>query len=152
MKRLVEKTTNRGDLDDEAFDRGLLEFRNTPRAGGLSPAQVLFGHPIRSIIPTHRTAFADTWQQQAARLDRDCTNTAMVALAPLHVSYPHSVLVIQSFFKTLCLNDEIERVSLLASVHVETIMSRSQLVVFIGEIDVSYGLTNLVQPTPIHHR
>ena len=27
MKRLVEKTTNRGDLDDEAFDRGLLEFR-----------------------------------------------------------------------------------------------------------------------------
>ena len=77
MKRLVEKTTNRGDLDDE--DRGLLEFRNTPRAGGLSPAQILFGHPIRSIIPTHRTAFADTWQQRAARLDRDCTNTAMVA-------------------------------------------------------------------------
>ena len=28
MKRLGEKTTNRGDLDDEAFDRRLLEFRN----------------------------------------------------------------------------------------------------------------------------
>ena len=77
MKRLVEKTSRR-DLDDQAFDRGLLEFRNTPRAGGLSPAQVLFGHAIRFIIPTHRTAFADIWQR-AALLDHDCTNAAMVA-------------------------------------------------------------------------
>ena len=152
MKRQVEKTTNRGDLDDEAFDRGLLEFRNTPRAGGLSPAQVLFGHPIRSIIPTHRTAFADTWQQQAARLDRDCTNTARVASSSSARLLPHSVLVIQSFFKTPCLNGGIERVSLLPLVDIGTIMSISQVVVFIGETDDSYSLTNLVQPTPIHYR
>ena len=100
-KKLKKTTTNRRDLDDEVFDRGLLEFRNTPRAGGLSPAQVLFGHPIRSIIPTHRTAFADIWQQQAARLDRDCTNTPMVECSSsAHLLPPTPALVIQSFFKS----------------------------------------------------
>jgi hypothetical protein len=32
----------------------MLEFRNTPRENGLSPAEMVFGHSLRSIIPAHR--------------------------------------------------------------------------------------------------
>ena len=54
-----------GDHDDDAFDRGLLELRNTPRPDGRSPAQVLYGRPLRSAVPAHRRAFAAEWQSAA---------------------------------------------------------------------------------------
>ena len=34
-KKLIATTTVRGELDDENFQRGLLEYRNTPREGGV---------------------------------------------------------------------------------------------------------------------
>ncbi len=71
MKKLMT-TTVRGELDEENFQRGLLEYRNTPREGGLSPAQILFGHPLRSAVPAHRAAFSDKWQRTAR------TNTTRV--------------------------------------------------------------------------
>ena len=69
MKHLVSKTTSHGNIDDERLYRGLLELRNTPGADGRSPAQVVFGHPIRSCVPAHRSAFAAKWQQEAAECD-----------------------------------------------------------------------------------
>ena len=47
--------------DDDAFDRGLLELRNTPRPDGRSPAQVLFGRRLRTAVPAHRRAFTPEW-------------------------------------------------------------------------------------------
>ena len=38
LKRLIMKTTTGGALDVDSFQRGLLEWRNTPRANGQSPA------------------------------------------------------------------------------------------------------------------
>ena len=38
MKNLILKTTENGDINKEEFLEGLLEFRNTPREHGLSPA------------------------------------------------------------------------------------------------------------------
>ena len=61
MKSLLIKTSPNGNLDKEEFQIGLLEFRNTPKAHGLSPAQILFGHPLRSPVPAHHTAFAKPW-------------------------------------------------------------------------------------------
>ena len=58
IKKLIATTTVKGGLDDENFQRGLLEYRNNHRAGGLSPAQILFGHPLRSVVPAHRHSFA----------------------------------------------------------------------------------------------
>jgi len=71
MKHLVMKCTVHGNLDDEAFDKALLEWRNTPSAQGSSPAQILFGHPLRSLVPTHRRAFATSWQRVAVAMDKE---------------------------------------------------------------------------------
>ena len=43
MKALVAKTTVNGDIECEAFHRGLLEWRNTPKSYGKSPVELLFG-------------------------------------------------------------------------------------------------------------
>ena len=66
MKHLVAKTTANGNLNDDAFDEGLLEWRNTPHcATGVSPTQILFGHTLRSLVPTHHRNFSTSWQSQA---------------------------------------------------------------------------------------
>jgi transposase InsO family protein len=68
-KNLVIKTSG-GDTKAESFQQGLLEFRNTPRADGRSPAQVVFGHPMRSMVPAHYRSFASEWQQTPAEADK----------------------------------------------------------------------------------
>ena len=95
MKKLIATTTVRGELDDENFQRGLLEYRNTPREGGLSPAQILLGHPLRSAVPAHRAAFSDKWQKTANEYDarrsrvhaqhEERYNTQSRSLQPLHI-------------------------------------------------------------------
>ncbi|XP_064089106.1 uncharacterized protein K02A2.6-like [Macrobrachium nipponense] len=69
IKKLIMTTAKNGNLDADEFARGMLELRNTPRADGRSPAQVLFGHPLRSFIPTHRHSFAKEWQKKAEECD-----------------------------------------------------------------------------------
>ena len=94
MKKLMT-TTVRGELDEENFQRGLLEYRNTPREGGLSPAQILFGHPLRSAVPADRAAFSDKWQKTANEYDarrsrvlaqyEERYNAQSRSLQPLHI-------------------------------------------------------------------
>ena len=69
VKKLVIAASQGGTLDDEQLDRGLLELRNTPRADGRSPAQHLFGHPVRTPLPVHHRAFAPQWQRLADECD-----------------------------------------------------------------------------------
>ena len=57
-KNLVIKEAAAGDLNTDVFRQALLEFRNTPRAVGKSPAEMLFGHQLRSIVPAHWSSFA----------------------------------------------------------------------------------------------
>ena len=59
LKTLLLKTG--GKYNSEEFNQGLLELRNTPRAGGKSPAEIVFGQPLRSHIPTHHSAFDRQW-------------------------------------------------------------------------------------------
>ena len=65
MKTLITKTTQSGDLDVESFQRGLLEWRNTPSSDGRSPAQTLFGKPLPSFFLAHHRSFAPSWQSKA---------------------------------------------------------------------------------------
>ena len=62
MKALVAKLCTSGDLELDKFRHALLEFRNTPGSDGRSPAQVVFGHNLRSSVPAHRKSFAPEWQ------------------------------------------------------------------------------------------
>ena len=45
---------------DERFHDAILELRNTPRDDGNSPNQIVFGHPLRSIVPMHQNALHST--------------------------------------------------------------------------------------------
>jgi hypothetical protein len=76
VKELVEKISPSGDLDTEEFKQGLLEFRNTPRENGLSPAQMVFGHQLRSIVPAHRSAYATCWKSVMEARDRQAAANA----------------------------------------------------------------------------
>ena len=53
IKRLMRDNTGpRGELDNDAFARVLLMFRNTSMQGiGLSPAQIVFGRELRDTMP-----------------------------------------------------------------------------------------------------
>ena len=54
MKHLIAKSTSRGNLDTDEFCKAMIEFRNTPRGNGLSPAQMVYGRPMRSHVVNHR--------------------------------------------------------------------------------------------------
>ena len=69
MKSLITKCMRGGTLEEEAYNAGLLEFRNTPTANGRSPSQVLFGHPLRSLVPAHHKSFAKEWQTATGSYD-----------------------------------------------------------------------------------
>ena len=62
IKKIILTSTQDGNLETESFRKALLEWRNTPRDGGLSPAQILFGHPLRSFIPAHKSSFHKKWR------------------------------------------------------------------------------------------
>ena len=70
VKHLLAKCSESGDLDTDSFAMGMLELRNTPREDGRSPAQIVFGHPLRSNIPAHHKAFAKEHQQAMDECDR----------------------------------------------------------------------------------
>jgi hypothetical protein len=70
MKKLVIRTVPYGDLDHEVFLQAMVEWRNTPRHHGASPAEIVFGHPIRSLVPAHHHSFSSEWQQSMADWDK----------------------------------------------------------------------------------
>ena len=77
-KDLVIKAAAAGDLKTDTFRQALLEFRKTPRACGKSPAERLFGHQLRSIVPVHWTSFAPQWQNVTKAHDRQVEMNAAV--------------------------------------------------------------------------
>ena len=67
VKRMIMDNTSRdGSLDTDAFQRAMLQYRNTPdRDTRLSPAMAIFGRPIRDFIPIHPGKYLPhkTWQE-----------------------------------------------------------------------------------------
>ena len=70
FKGLLAKTSKNGSLDSDAFRKGIIELRNTPQACGLSPAQIVFGHPMRSNVVTHHRAYRQEWKKGRTEADQ----------------------------------------------------------------------------------
>ena len=68
MKNIVAKCFKDGVLNEDDFCKALIEFRNTPRNNGESPAQVVYGRDIRSIVP--QMPFKDAWIAVQERRDK----------------------------------------------------------------------------------
>ena len=62
VKSLLIKSAPNGRIDSEAFLQGLLEWRNTPKAHGMSPSEIVFGHPLRSLVPAHHESYSSKWK------------------------------------------------------------------------------------------
>ena len=65
-KRMIENNTGAcGNLDVDAFQRAILTYRNAPDPETrISPAQCIFGRPIKDFIPIHRGRYNPhpTWK------------------------------------------------------------------------------------------
>ena len=77
VKELVAKIAPSGDLSSEEFLTGLLEFRNTPLECGLSPAQIVLGHQLRSVVPAHRSSYASKWKEAMVARERKAAADAV---------------------------------------------------------------------------
>ncbi len=67
LKALLKKTG--GGINDK-FQVGLMELRNTPRGGGKSPAEIVYGRPMRTLVPMHRDSFDKKWLVDQEEHDR----------------------------------------------------------------------------------
>lgn len=65
-RMLADNTDGHGRLDTDAFQRAMLQYRNTPDpTTHLSPAMCIFGRPIRDFIPIHPGKYEPhpTWRE-----------------------------------------------------------------------------------------
>ena len=69
MKSLIKKT-KRDQHFIENLAKAVLEYRNTPRKDGLSPAQRLFGRPMRTRLPSHPLIFKADIQRKLQDADK----------------------------------------------------------------------------------
>ena len=94
VKALVKRTP-RNQHFDENLQKAILEHRNTPKRDGLSPAQRVFGRPMRTHLPLTPMALKPIFQNAIRRADKKALELRAEAkrrydihardLDPLHV-------------------------------------------------------------------
>ena len=72
-KKLLRRCwdAHRGRLDQEEWTRGVLQQRNTPGASGKSPAEIVYGRPLRDDLPIHQSNFDPTSPSQPLQPSSD---------------------------------------------------------------------------------
>lgn len=74
-KKIIGGSFKSGSFDKDHFDKALLLFRNAPRNGAASPAQLVFQRPVRDSLPAHRRSFATEWQTASHVLEQRARKT-----------------------------------------------------------------------------
>jgi len=70
-KSLARKCIRGSVIDKNAWTKGLLQIRNTPhKATGLSPAILLYGHPVQDQLPAYQKNFERRWYNKVGKYDR----------------------------------------------------------------------------------
>ena len=65
-KGLLRKCIWNRRIDQEKWCKGLLSLRNTPhKTTGLSPAVLVYGHPVNEVVPAHKSALQKSWHKLA---------------------------------------------------------------------------------------
>jgi hypothetical protein len=94
MKDLVTKISAHGDITLDEFARGMLEFRNTPRENVKSPEEMVFGHPLWSVLPRARSIFkrahahAEFFKRRTAQLKMRCAALRLQNLSGAPLIFP----------------------------------------------------------------
>ncbi len=70
MKGIIKKTCPGHSTQCAEFWSALLEYRNTPRSDGLSPAERLFGRAMRTKLPSHPQVFKPILHKQIREADK----------------------------------------------------------------------------------
>lgn len=81
MKTLIRGSYTSGAFDEAKFAKSILLFRNAPRSGGASPAQLVFNRPVRDCLPAHRRSFAPEWQKAADTLEKRARRSKELQIA-----------------------------------------------------------------------
>ena len=70
FKGLLRKCIRNRRIDQEKWCKGLLSLRNTPhKTTGLSPAVLVYGHPVNEVVPAHKSALQKSWHKRHAEYD-----------------------------------------------------------------------------------
>ena len=76
------KTNN--DIHSKQFLDGIVQIRNTPRADGSSPCQIVFGRSVRTLIPTLSEALGTNEFIERARTKKGILDTQQKLRYDLH--------------------------------------------------------------------
>jgi hypothetical protein len=88
--------------------QALMVYRNAPRSGGASPAELVFNSPIRDGLPVHGRSFKPEWQSTKAELKQRTDEVQKKNAARYNVT-AHTLIVLKVGDQVLIQNPKTHR-------------------------------------------